>query len=112
MLILNPSHKNVKSYLEQIQDDMIYNIEKNMKELKSVIDTENLPIFIEYSVINCQANADMVAIPLLDGNFYIKADDFSCLDEGDIIDENELLMLLQNVELEYENKNLMYYYDI
>ena len=53
----------------------------------------------------------MYAVPLKDGHYYIKAEYFAPLDDGKIVNKEEIIKLLNKVKESYDKEGFIYYYE-
>lgn len=111
MINLKLKHSNVEKYVQQVIDDPAYYMgDEIYNKYKDQIDFNSQFIFIETSIVYRNANGDIEAIPLKDGNYYLR-----CMahapEESGVYTEDKVLKLLKEVKKEYSRKGYSYYYE-
>lgn len=111
MISLKLKHSNVEKYVQQVIDDPAYYMgEKEYDKYKDLIDFNSQFLYIETSIVYRNTNGDIEAIPLKDGNYYLR-----CMahapEESGVYTEDKVLKLLKEVKKEYERRGYGYYYE-
>lgn len=111
MISLKLKHSNVEKYVQQVIDDPAYYMgEKEYDKYKDLIDFNSQFLYIETSIVYRNANGDIEAIPLKDGNYYLR-----CMahapEESGVYTEDKVLKLLKEVKNEYSRRGYSYYYE-
>ena len=111
MISLKLKHSNVEKYVQQVIDDPAYYMgDEIYNKYKDQIDFNSQFIFIETSIVYSTANADIIAIPLKDGCYYLECMSHAKEESGTYTEE-ELLFLLKEVKKEYSRRGYSYYYE-
>lgn len=102
----------VKADIHFFLNHLNYFINKSdYDKYKDEFDLDKQTFLIEYSRVNKFESSNMYAIPLKDGRYYIKAEYFAPLDNGKIINKEELIKLLYKVKESYDKEGFIYYYE-
>ena len=102
----------VKADIHFFLNHLSYFINKSdYDKYKDEFDLDKQTFLIEYSRVNKFESSNMYAIPLKDGCYYIKAEYFAPLDNGKIINKEELIKFLYKVKELYDKEGFIYYYE-
>lgn len=111
MISLKLKHSNIEKYVQQVIDDPAYYMgDEIYNKYKDQIDFNSQFIFIETSIVYRNANGDIEAIPLKDGNYYLR-----CMahapEKSGVYTEEKVVKLLKEVKKEYSRRGYDYYYE-